>query len=748
MFILLYNAIKLTLDARFPMLNFRLSLLIFFNLLALSAHALEFCRPVTEFSPSRPELPPVEDENIHLFADEGQILEKQGLATFTGNVLLQRFNQILQTEHLVYDRNTDEATAKDKFTFWDKNYVIQGNHLRLTKQQQGDMQQATYWLLNWRGHGQAEKVIQKSEHLIDLTQSTYTTCDPDHPLWYIKASSTELNKKDNIGISRHATLRVFDIPVFYTPYIDYPLDGERKSGFLAPTIGNSDQVGAELSIPYYFNLNPSYDATLTTRMMSRRGVALKGQFRYLLDEHAGQWDVEYSPYDRSYEGSRSSVALKHAGKLATDWSTDINFNQVSDHRYFEDLGNTLSIASLTHLEQRADVLYSGSGWNFLTRVQKFQTLDPNPAARPYYRLPQLLLKTVLPQKNKQFNVEATAELVRFDRDTDILPSPVGNRFDVKTTFSYPYRTAGSFIVPKLSLRHTQYQLDSEDNLTKDHLSRSLFTMSLDSGLFFERGVSWFNTDLLQTLEPRIFYRYTPQRDQDEIPIFDTAEYELSFNQLFRDNRFSGADRVDDGHQVTFALTSRLAQQSDGTELLRASLGQIYYFNNLTVNLPNQPDNTDNSSSIVAEVASQYRSWQAQATWRWNPHAGDTEYNALRLRYHPDSEHIINFGYRFRKNLLEQTDISFYYPLKPQWRVLGRWNYSLEDHKDVEMLAGAEYESCCWAVRTVFRRYINPLTDRSYSNGIYLEFEFKGLGSVGKKAKDLLYESIPGFQDKF
>lgn len=730
------------------MLNYRLSLLIFFNLFALPTHALEFCQPVTEFSPPRPELSPVEDENIHLFADEGQILEQQGTATFTGNVLLQRFDQILQTEHLVYDRNTDEATAKDKFTFWDKNYIIQGNHLRLTKQQQGDMQQAKYWLLNWRGHGQAEKVIQKSEHLVDLTQSTYSTCDPDQPLWYIKARSTELNKKDNIGISRDATLRVFDVPIFYTPYIDYPLDGKRKSGFLPPTIGNSDQVGAELSIPYYFNLDPSYDATLTTRMMSRRGVALKGQFRYLLDEHAGQWDVEYSPYDRSYGGSRSSVALKHAGKLASDWSTDINFNQVSDHRYFEDLGNTLSIASLSHLEQRADVLYSGSGWNFLTRVQKFQTLDSNPAARPYYRLPQLLLKTALPQKNKQFNIEATAELVRFDRDTNILPSPVGNRLDVKTTFSYPYRTASSFIVPKLSLRHTQYQLDSTDNLTQDHLNRSLFTASLDSGLFFERGVNWFDSNLLHTLEPRIFYRYTPQHDQDDIPIFDTAEYELSFNQLFRDNRFSGADRVDDGHQVTLALTSRLAQQSDGTELLRASLGQIYYFNNLTVNLPNQPDNTDNSSSIVAELASQYRSWQAQVTWRWNPHAGDTEYNAIRLRYHPDSERIINFGYRFRKNLLEQTDISFYYPLKPQWRVLGRWNYSLADHKDVEMLAGAEYESCCWAVRTVFRRYINPLTDRSYSNGIYLEFEFKGLGSVGKKARDLLYESIPGFQDRF
>ncbi|MEZ5672500.1 MAG: LPS assembly protein LptD [Thiotrichaceae bacterium] len=692
---------------------------------------------MTEFSPDRPVLSPIEDENIHLVADEGVILEKQGIATFTGNVLLQRFDQILQTDHLVYNRNTDEVTTKDNFTFWDKNYVIKGNQLHLAKNQQGDMQQATYWLLNWRGHGQADKVIQQNQNIINLENSTYTTCDPENIVWHIKAATTELNKAEGVGVSRDASLRLFDIPIFYTPYLSYPLNNQRKSGFLPPSIGNSDQVGAELSLPYYFNLNPSYDATLTTRLMSRRGVALKGQFRYLLDEHTGQWDAEYSPYDRSYGGSRSSIALKHTGKLATHWITDINFNQVSDRRYFEDLGNTLSVASLSHLEQRADALYSGVGWNFLTRVQKFQTLDPNPAARPYYRLPQLLLKTTLPVKNRQFNMAATAELVRFDRDTDIIPSPVGNRLDVNTIFSYPYRTAGTFIIPKLSLRHTQYQLDNQDATVKDSLSRSLFTISLDSGLFFERDVHWFDNNLLQTLEPRIFYRYTPRRTQTDIPIFDTAEYDLSFNQLFRDNRFSGADRVDDGHQVTFALTSRLAQQHDGTELLRASVGQIYYLSDLTVNLPNQPIETNNSSSIVTELASQYHAWQAQATWRWNPHAGDTEYSALRLRYHPDSEHIINFGYRLRKNSLEQTDISFYYPLHPQWRMLGRWNYSLQDHKDVEILAGLEYESCCWAIRTVFRRYINPLTDRSYSNGIFLEFEFKGLGSVGKKAKDLL-----------
>lgn len=730
------------------MFNYRLTWFIILNLFPLTAHALEFCRPMTEFSPDRPVLSPIEDENIHLVADEGLILEKQGIATFTGNVLLQRFDQILQTDHLVYNRNTDEVTTKDNFTFWDKNYVIKGNQLHLAKNQQGDMQQATYWLLNWRGHGRADKIIQQNQYIINLENSTYTTCDPENIVWYIKAATTELNKSEGIGVSRDASLRLFDIPIFYTPYLSYPLNNQRKSGFLPPSIGNSDQVGAELSLPYYFNLNPSYDATLTTRLMSRRGVALKGQFRYLLDEHAGQWDAEYSPYDRSYGGSRASIALKHTGKLATHWATDINFNQVSDRRYFEDLGNTLSVASLSHLEQRADALYSGVGWNFLTRMQKFQTLDPNPAARPYYRLPQLLLKTALPVKNRQFNVAATAELVRFDRDTDIIPSPVGNRLDVNTIFSYPYRTAGTFIIPKLSLRHTQYQLDNQDATVKDSLSRSLFTISLDSGLFFERDVHWFDNNLLQTLEPRIFYRYTPRRTQTDIPIFDTAEYDLSFNQLFRDNRFSGADRVDDGHQVTFALTSRLAQQHDGTELLRASIGQIYYLSDLTVNLPNQPVETNNSSSIVTELASQYHAWQAQATWRWNPHAGDTEYSALRLRYHPDSEHIINFGYRLRKNSLEQTDISFYYPLHPQWRMLGRWNYSLQDHKDVEILAGLEYESCCWAIRTMFRRYINPLTDRSYSNGIFLEFEFKGLGSVGKKAKDLLYESIPGFRDKF
>lgn len=723
--------------------------------LALSAASLNsgaFCRPLATLIPPRPILPPLpEEELVRLYADDALIQEQEGISTFRGNVLMQRLGQILQAKTVVYTRDVEIASTESDFVYWDDNLVVEGQRLQLRPNNQGEMHNAAYWLLSRRGRGIAETVYQDSSTKARLVNTDYTTCDPDNPVWSLKAQHTALDLDSNVGKSKHVTLRLFDIPIFYSPYLSYPLTDDRKTGFLAPSIGSSNEVGTEFSIPFYWNLDPSYDLVLTPRIMSRRGLLMGAEFRYLTDSMQGNIQAEYLPNDTATGEDRKLFSFRHQGQLkpGSRWLTDVVYDYVSDDRYFEDFGHNLSTTSITHLEQRGDLGYAGRGWLGLIRLQRFQTLDRSPFARPYSRLPQIYLTTQLPELNRQLNLSGHVELVRFDRDLDNQPDIVGNRADAKLALSYPWRTPGSFLIPKLALRYTHYALENDINEADESPSRLLYTLSADAGLFFERSTTLFKRDLLHTLEPRLFYRYTPFEEQSDLPVFDTAEYDLSFAQLFRDNRYSGADRIDDGHQVTAALTSRFLNSVNGDEYFRASIGEIFYLDDIDVVLPNQPIIDDASSSTVAELAAQFAQyWSVSTTVRWNRHQDNTEYSVWRIRYKRDNQHIFNVAYRLREaTALEQTDVSWYWPIKPQWRMIGRWNYSLRHRKDLEIFAGLEYESCCWAVRGMIRRYLNNLQG-DHLNGIFFQVEFKGLGGLGRKADTLLEESIPGFQDRF
>ncbi|OQW92436.1 MAG: hypothetical protein BWK79_14630 [Beggiatoa sp. IS2] len=548
----------------------RYKILILFSIFVdYPVYALEeftLCRPYADLAPARPNLPLVTDEAIRVFADSTTMHEKQGIASFSGNVLLQRADQILSTPAIIYERNRDIVEADNDFTFWDKNFVISGKRLQLRPQHQGTLEDTTYWLLNRRGRGTAKKIIQENQDIVHLEQSSYTTCDPDNEMWRLNVHDLTLDNATATGTAYHVTVRFLNMPLFYMPYLSFPLDKERRSGFLPPSAGSSDEVGFEMSIPYYWNIAPNYDATLTPRFMTKRGILLKTEFRYLTVANGGTVTMEYLPNDRVSDENRSSFAFIHNGALTDRLTTDINFNYASDERYFEELGNNLSMASTTHLERRADLMYRGDGWDILGRLQAFQTLDRNPASRPYKRFPQLVFKTTFPERNRQLNTESTVELVRFDRDTDMTTGPVGERLDVNTSASWPWRTPGAFFVPKLSLLYTRYTLDNQKDELANNPSRALFRITADSGLFFERNTNFLNTALLQTLEPRLFYRYTPYKDQYDLPIFDTALFDLSFGQLFRDNRFNGTDRVDDGHQTALALTSEIIRRRDGERI--------------------------------------------------------------------------------------------------------------------------------------------------------------------------------------
>lgn len=710
---------------------------------------LSLCKPLSEIAPTRPDLPPPIEDFIRLSSENAVVHEKLGTSTFSGNVFVQRGEQILSTPHVTYDRQKEIIDADKDFLFWDSDYVIKGTSAQLRSNNKGDMKDVEYWFLKRRARGQADKLTKDSKDIIHLEQASYTTCQPEHEFWRLDTESMTLNNATAQGTARNVKLRILDVPVFYFPYLWFPLGNERQSGFLAPNLGSSDEAGFEFSIPYYLNLAPNYDATLTPRLMSRRGLLLGGEFRYLTQASGGELKLEYLPYDNSFREERSSLAFKHNGLIGKRWLTSIDLNYVSDRRYFEELGNNISVASITHLERRGDLTYFGNGWGFLGRLQTFQTLDTNPAARPYQRLPQLLFKTYLPEFNRRFNVGMKAEWVRFDRDISYVDGPIGNRLDVGPVVSYPWRTPGTFVVPKLSLRYTHYDLDNVNADDETTHNRFLYTFSTDSGLFFERDINWLNTSLVQTLEPRLYYRYTPYEDQANLPLFDTAEYDLSFLQLFRENRFSGTDRIDDGHQLTFGLSSRLLGSTTGAEHLRASIGEIFYFRDRQVTLPGQTEETDASSSIITELAAQFAdSWQTSSTVRWNPYDQNMEHSVLRLRYRPENERIFNISYRRREESIEQTDLSFYWRLGRRWKILGRWNYSLPSEKTLEAVGGLEYSTCCWAMRAITRRYLNNIDGFGYLNGFFLQFQLTGLGNIGKAADSFLEQRIPGYYDQF
>jgi LPS-assembly protein len=713
------------------------------------------CKPFTEIAPHRPNLQFPDDDYLYLFADDALIQEKLGKSTFRGDVIMRRADQMLSTPFIIYDRNKDVVDADKDFIFWDNDFIISGSTAQLRQESQGEMTNAKYWLLNRRVRGHAEKLIKASEDIIHLEGATYTTCDPNKEIWRLSADKMTLDNAKSEGTARDVTIRILGLPVFYFPYISFPIGDERKSGFLLPNFGTSDETGTEFSIPYYLNLAPNYDATITPRYMSRRGFLLNTEFRYLTQQSAGNLEIEYMPHDQAFGAERGSLSFRHNASITKRWRTDINFNYVSDQRFFEELGTNITVASITHLERRGDLSYTGNGWLGIGRLQTFQTLDPNPAARPYNRLPQLLFQTFLPQWNRKLNTEIKAELVRFDRDISVVDGPIGNRMDFQPSLNYPLRTPGTYVVPKLSLRYTRYDLENVAVDKKTTPDRLLFTFSTDSGLFFERDVNVWNNDLIQTLEPRLFYRYTPYQDQTDIPIFDTAEYDLSYLQLFRENRFAGADRVDDGHLVSLGLSTRFLGNVTGIEYLRASLGQSYYLRDRRVTLPDQAIETDPSSNVIMELATQFtKSWRISSTIQWNQHTKETEQTVYRLRYHPDQEHILNLSYRLREHQLlhnkslEQIDVSSHWALGRRWSIVGRWNYSIPDEKTLESFTGIEYSSCCWAVRAITRRYLNNIDGYGYSNGFFLQFHLKGLGAVGKKADSFLEQRIPGYYDEF
>jgi LPS-assembly protein len=692
---------------------------------------------------------------------EGEVLNVHG------NVLLTRGDQFLGAEKLSYNAEDETYVAEGSIRYQDAGMRLvaeraEGNQ----RTDEHQIENLRYQLVSRRGNGGAERITLDGTQG-SLHHSTFTTCDPDDRDWELRAQRIDIDTAEGMGVARNATLHIGKVPVLYVPWFMFPVDDRRRTGLLYPSLSNSSRNGFEIKQPVYLNLAPNYDATITPRVMTERGAMLGSEFRYLVPKGRGILKGAWMPNDKLRDIDRGHGQFDAVQNLTRHWQARANLLWISDPRYFEDFNSSSSGLSATRASSTMGIYGRGRYWAAGLGARHHQLADYtlNEAFLPYHQLPRAYFAWQRPV-GKWFETGLDAEATHFAHEV----RDGGTRLDFKPFVALPLEGAGWFVEPKLAWRHTQYQLDDglADTIALQRArafagtngvpvtdalvsqfhdatpSRSLPIASVDAGLFFDRDMRWRGDDYLQTLEPRLYYLYAPFRDQAALPVFDTGLMTFSWGQLFRDNRYSGADRQTDANQVTVALTSRMIRQDNGREYLSASVGQIQYLDDTRVVLGGERPIERGKSAWVASVdwAPSDR-WDIGASYQWDPKFRREDLIGFRARYLLPDEGVVNLGYRYRRDLIEQADVSFLYPLNDSWSVVGRHYYSLLDRKPLETIAGVQWDSCCIAVRLVGRRYIRN-REGDLNRGFMLEIELKGLGSAGQDTRRTLRRAILGY----
>ena len=669
-----------------------------------------------------------------------------GVSEFSGNVELQRGAERLSADRLRYDQATAQTDASGHVTLQSASgatFQTEETHLNLDSHI-GYTGPGTYRLEGGRARGDAQRIDFEGPHLTRLKQARYTTCAPGQDDWFLKITELKLDTQKQIGTAYYNSVRFMDVPVFYLPYLSFPLSDQRKSGFLVPRLGSTTNRGLEVATPYYLNLAPNYDDTLTPHLMTRRGLQIQNEFRYLTAQSRGTLQLEELPNDRlANRDDRAAGSYQHQQTFNPRWSGHVDVQAVSDKQYLSDFGDDIGTTSQTYLPQNAEVNYLGAAWNFSARAADYQTIDPTiqSSDRPYARLPQVNLSFNPAPDPNQVNYRFDSEAVNFTRDVGV----TGERLSLYPAVSLPLANRYGYVTPRIGLRHVAYHLSNTPDQTPT-LTRGIF--SVDSGLYFERDSRWSGRTYTQTLEPRLYYLYIPRKGQDGLPNFDTSVPDTNFANLFRDNRFVGGDRIGDSNQITAAVTTRFLDSDDGAERARASLGRIYYFQDREVNLPPGPDEAT-ASDIIGEAAMRLASyWYGRTNVAWDLTDNHLQQYGLFLQYNPAKNRIVNIGKQFTRGETEQSDVSAEWPIVGRWSFRARSLYSWRDHRNIESYAGAEYNACCWALRVLGRRslFVDTLNNNAatQNNSIMFELELTGLSKLGRVPDSPLRQSVFSF----
>ncbi len=598
-----------------------------------------------------------------------------------------------------------------------------------------------------KGRGDARVILFEGQDKKLLKDARYTTCALGVNDWYIKAKELELNDFTESGVAKNAYIEFKGIPILYTPWASFSFNNQRKSGFLAPTFGTTSRSGFELSMPFYWNISPNMDATMATRVLSKRGVQLQGEFRYLEETFSGIDNLEFLPSDSLDNTDRYYANLKHQHNLGNGWSAGYSLEKVSDDQYFSDLSTNIVTTSRINLPQQFNVDYADETWRFNALAQKFQTLDN--VSFPYERLPQLTLSG-----NKDYgdvNANLYTQLVAFDTNTNAPVTVTGTRLTLYPSLSLPFTKSYGYVTPKIGVHHTSYNLNNDPN-KQNSVDRTLPILSVDSGLFFDRDLKIAGTDFSQTVEPRMFYVYIPNSNQSKIPVFDTSESDLNFSTLFSENQFTGNDRINNANQLSLSLTTRFIETDTGTQRLSASIGQRYNFTDQKVSLPGTALRKSNSSDIIASLSTNLKTtWNLDAFWQYNTDNSSAARTTVTSRYNPEPGKTLNLSYSFRRNTsgdvntdngIDQFDASGQWPLGRGWYGIGRVNYSFRESQVIETLAGLEYDACCWQTRMVIQRVSTATANASYA--LFIQLELGGLASIGANPLSVIKRNVPGY----
>ena len=707
-------------------------------------------------------VPPGLLDYIYLEADDLELDREQDEIRLNGNCALRKNDTYLEAGRIVYQEQLRNARLYD-------GIYLEQPGLRLSADQ-GEFQLTDDkgWLSNVefripepkaRGQARHTEILSKTESRHE--DASFTTCPPGYSDWSIGASELDIDKETGWGDAYHAVLKLGGLPVLYSPYLTFPVDDRRKSGLLLPSWGSSSDLGTEFSIPYYLNLAPAYDATITPRWMSRRGLMMGGEFRFLTEHQQGTLSGEFlndQVDSTKHDNKRSAFKIRHASQPFTGLSTRIDYSEVSDMSYLDDFSTGLEYSSTRYLDRIAEVNYQQGNWRMGGRLQNFQTIDKSiaPAGYPYTLLPRLTLgyQRLFDQFNTDLGLDS--EYTYFEHDILL----TGQRLRLAPSVGLKGSRPWGYLAPRLTLRHVSYRLDEPETATELETSPAFTvpTFSLDSGLVFERDSGWFGTAATQTLEPRLYYLYTPYEDQSEAPDFDTADLEISFANLFRDNRFSGGDRVGDANQLSLGITTRWLDNDTGLERLRASIGQIYYFWDRQVQLIGEPAEAT-ESAVAAELSARLgKNWSSSLNLRWDPQQDERQIDKGRigLHYRSPEQQLFNISYNYSDQgndltKIEDIDLSFYWQFGHSYTLIGSWKRSLFHKRDLNRVLGIGYSGrCCWSLTALYQHYVKE-TDLDTNNEqeantrFMLQLELRGLGFLGKDFRQTLKESIYGYQ---
>ena len=786
--------------------------------------------------PSRPgmnDTTPMSEAPMFVSAKASRYQQEEQVATLAGDVVVRQAGMQVEADEANLHQAENRGELIGNVRLRDKGALVVGDRAELQLDNgEARIENAEYVMHAAHVRGSAAYAKREETAIIRLKDGTYTSCEPGSNAWHLTGNNITLNPATGFGTATNVTLRVKDFPVFYTPYIYFPIDDRRQSGFLPPSLGSSGSNGLSLQTPYYFNLAPNFDATLYPTYMAKRGLFLEGEFRYLTQNSEGQVGGGYlddqedeRKLQSGYKDQRWMYSWQHKQGLNDRLLAEVDYTDISDPYYFQDLKTDLGIETSTYVNQRGTLTWRGDSYTARLNAHAYE-LATITDVTPYDRLPQITLDGKLPFEPGGLNFTYGTELVRFDRDlrsgnyidqngnpegpwNDVnilgLARSNGTRLHVEPAVSLPLDWSWGFIKPQVKYLQTNYDLDIDqrgrDDIARGAIegeefsssqNRGVGMFSVDSGLYFDRQTSLFGREARQTLEPRMFYLYVPEEDQTDIPVFDTGESSFSYASLWRENRFSGKDRIGDENKISLGLSSRWIE-ANGFERQRFSIGQAFYFEDRQVQMPGIDYRTrDEAQSSVSPYALEYmyrynQDWRFTSDFNWDPDAHRTRSGSAMFHYQPadNPRKIVNVGYRYRNDTLNydestgrygfgsdygtpgtdtyikdyykisQHDFSVIWPLGPQWSVISRWQYDYGRNRTLEAFGGFEYDSCCWKLRVINRYWIdydevslNPSRNDEPDNGIFLQIVLKGLGGVtGSNVETFLDQGIQGYRKR-